>query len=181
MNRQGKNDEIKLSGNKETGEEEKISYADFEELRFAIEALGGFQTVLPIVVATTMAFLAVEVTGLGDFTGSVIKTRTHMVHKGKQPRVIEVPLTVYKGSFVIDKELTDILWPASCTLLSIEKGPNREPGKLGIAEGDVLTVHYTTYDPVATADEFEVLVGDQSPEIDRIMRPHELLDQSTDT
>ena len=92
-----------------------------------------------------------------------------MIHKGKQPRVIEVPLTVYKNSFVIDKELTDILWPASCTLLSIEKGPNHT--KLGIAEGDVLTVHYVTYDPLATADEFEVLVGDQSEEIDRIMRP----------
>ena len=62
------------------------------------------------------------------------------------------------------------MWPASCTLISIEKGPNRT-GKLGIAEGDVLTVHYVTYDPESTADEFEVLVGDQSEEIDEIMRP----------
>lgn len=138
---------------------------------FAIEALGGFQNVLPIIAAVTIAFLAVEVSGLGDFTGTVIKTRAHMIHKGKQPRVIEVPLTVYKNSFVIDKELTDVLWPASCTLLSIEKGPNHT--KLGIAEGDVLTVHYVTYDPLATADEFEVLVGDQSEDIDKIMRPQE--------
>jgi hypothetical protein len=55
-------------------------------------------------------------------------------------------------------------------LLSIERGPNKT-GKLGIAEGDILTVHYTTYDPSATADEFEVLVGDQVEEIDQIMRP----------
>ena len=137
---------------------------------FAIEALGGFNNVLPIIVAVTTAFLAVEASGLGDFTGTVIKTRAHMIHKNKQPSIIEVPLTVYKGSFVIDKELTDILWPASCTLLSIERGPNKT-GKLGIAEGDILTVHYTTYDPLATADEFEVLVGDQIEEIDRIMRP----------
>lgn len=137
---------------------------------FAIEALGGFNNVLPIIVAVTVAFLAVEASGLGDFTGTVIKTRAHMVHKGKQPRTIEVPLTVYMGSFVIDKELTDILWPASCTLLSIEKGPNHT-SKLGIAEGDILTVHYVTYDPEATADEFEVLVGDQSEEVDKIMRP----------
>jgi hypothetical protein len=137
---------------------------------FAIEALGGFHNVLPIILAVTAAFLAVEVSGLGDFTGTVIKTRAHASHKGKQPCVIEVPLTVYKDSFVIDKELTDILWPASCTLLSIERGPNKT-GKLGIAEGDILTVHYTTYNPSATADEFEVLVGDQSEEIDQIMRP----------
>lgn len=136
---------------------------------FAIEALGGFQNVLPIIAAVTVAFLAVEVSGLGDFTSTVIKNRAHMMHKGKQPRTIEVPLTVYKNSFVIGKELTDILWPASCTLLSIEKGPNHT--KLGIAEGDVLTVHYVTYDPAATADEFEVLVGDQSAAVDQIMRP----------
>ncbi len=137
---------------------------------FAIEALGGFHNVLPIIVAVTAAFLTVEASGLGDFTGTVIKTRAKAVNKGKQPYVIEVPLTVYKDSFVIDKELPDILWPASCTLLSIEKGPNKTE-KLGISEGDVLTVHYTTYDPVATAKEFEVLVGDQDEEIDRIMRP----------
>lgn len=137
---------------------------------FAVEALGGFHNLLPIIVAVTAAFLAVEVSGLGDFTSTVIKTKAHMIHKGKQPHVIEVPLTVYKGSFVIDKELPDVLWPASCTLLSIERGPNKT-GKLGIAEGDILTVHYTTYDPVATADEFEILVGDQREEIDKIMRP----------
>ena len=137
---------------------------------FAIEALGGFNNILPIIVAVTAAFLAVEISGLGDFTGTVIKRKAHAIHKGKEPYVIEVPLTVYKGSFVIDKELNDILWPASCTLLSIERGSNKT-GKLGIAEGDILTVHYTTYDPVATAEEFEVLVGDQCEEIDNIMRP----------
>ena len=141
---------------------------------FGIEALGGFNNILPIIVAVTAAFLAVESSGLGDFTGTVIKRKTHALHKGKEPYTIEVPLTVYKDSFVIDKELRDILWPASCTMLSIQKGPNRTE-KLGIAEGDILTVHYTTYDPVATAEEFEILVGDQSEEIDKIMRPQQLV------
>ncbi|MBO5653862.1 MAG: chloride channel protein, partial [Clostridia bacterium] len=92
---------------------------------FAIEALGGFQNVLPILAAVTVAFLVVEVSGLGDFTGTVIKTRANALSKGKHPYVIEAPLTVYKDSFVIDKELPDVLWPASCTLLSIERGPNK--------------------------------------------------------
>lgn len=137
---------------------------------FAIEALGGFNNILPVVLAVTTAFLTIEASGLGDFTATVIKARTKKVHMGKEPIVINVPLTVGKGAFVIDKELRDILWPASCTVLSIEKGPNNT-GKLGIDEGDILTVHYTTYDPVATAAEFEVLVGDQSDDIDKIMRP----------
>lgn len=138
---------------------------------FAIEALGGFNNIIPIATAVTAAFIMVEVSGLSDFTATVIKAKSHAINKGKEPYVIEVPLTVYTGSFVIDKEIRDILWPASCTLLSIERGPNKT-GKVGIAEGDILTVHYTTYDPTATAEEFEVLVGDQAPEIDRIMRPN---------
>ena len=137
---------------------------------FAIETLGGFYNILPLAISVTLAFLMVEVSGLSDFTSTVISARTKAIHRGKTPHVIEVPLTVYAGSFVIDKDIRDILWPASCTLLSIERGPNKT-GKLGIAEGDILTVHYTTYDPVITANEFEVLVGDQSEEIDKIMRP----------
>lgn len=137
---------------------------------FAFEALGGEHNILLLTAAVTAAFLTVEVSGLSDFTSTVIKSKAHAIHKGKMPHVIEVPLTVYKGSFVIDKDIRDILWPASCTMLSIERGPNKT-NKVGIAEGDILTVHYTTYDPVATANEFEVLVGDQCEEIDRIMRP----------
>lgn len=137
---------------------------------FALEALGGFHNILPFIAAVTAAFLTVEVSGLSDFTSTVIQSKANDIQKGKKPHVIEVPLTVYKGSFVIDKDIRDVLWPASCTMLSIERGPNKT-NKIGIAEGDILTVHYTTYDPVATANEFEVLVGDQCEEIDRIMRP----------
>ena len=71
---------------------------------------------------------------------------------------------------VIDmEELQDILWPVSCVVLSIEK-QDPDASKTGIHEGDVLTVHYKTYNPEATAEEFEILVGKQSEEIDRIMR-----------
>ena len=138
---------------------------------FAIEALGGFNNILSVIVAITVAFLVVETSGLGDLTGSVIKMRAHSLHKDKKPQVIEVPLTVHSGSFVVDKELSDILWPASCTLISIEKKNRGKTDKEGISVGDVLTVHYTTYDPELTAEEFEVLVGDQSEDIDKIMRP----------
>ena len=137
---------------------------------FAFEALGGFNNILLLTAAVAAAFIMVEVSGLSDFTSTVIKARAHEIHKGKMPHVIEVPLTVRKGSFVIDKDIRDVLWPASCTLLSIERGPNKT-NKIGIAEGDILTVHYTTYDPAETANEFEVLVGDQGEEIDKIMRP----------
>lgn len=137
---------------------------------FAIEALCGIHNVLAIVAAVTVAFLVIELSGLHDFTDAVIETKANAIHEGKEPYHVEVPLTVYKGSFVIDKEVKDILWPAFCVVLSVKKSHN-DHEKTSIVEGDVLTVYYKTYDPIATAEEFEVLVGDQCEEIDRIMRP----------
>lgn len=137
---------------------------------FAIEALAGIHNIFFIIIAIMSAFICVEISGLDDFTDTVIKAKAHAIHKGKEPYIIEAPLTVCKGAFVIDKEPRDILWPADCVVLSTEKGGDRR-GKLGMAEGDIVTVHYKTYDPVATAAEFEVLVGDQSEDVDRIMRP----------
>ncbi len=137
---------------------------------FAIEALGAGQNILAVIIAVSAAYLIVELSGQEDFTDTVIETKAHAIHRGKEARVIEVPLTVYKDSFVIGKELQDILWPVSCVVLSIEKKA-AVSGRTRISEGDVLTVHYKTYDPVATAEEFEALVGDQPEDVDRVMRP----------
>ncbi len=137
---------------------------------FAIEALSGANNILPIIISTTAAFLIVEVSGTKDFTDTVVEIKEHAIHKGKKPHIIEVPLTVYENSFVVGKELRDILWPASCAVLSIYR-TSENKHKLPIAVGDVITVRYKTYDSVATAEEFEILVGDQSEDIDRIMRP----------
>lgn len=136
---------------------------------FAIEALSGANNILAIIIAVLSAFIIAELSGVEDFTDAVVKTKARAIHKNKEPHLIEVSLTVYENSFVVGKELSDILWPVSCVVLSIERAPH-EKHKTGISVGDVLTVHYKTYDPVATAEEFEVLVGDQTEDIDRIMR-----------
>lgn len=135
---------------------------------FAIEALRGIGNILPIIVATTVALLVVELSGLEDFTDTVINAKIHKISKGKAATVIEVPLTVAPHSFVIGMELHDILWPNACTVISFEGAEkSRESG--GIAEGDVITVRYSTYNPAATAEEFTLLVGKQSENIRRQM------------
>ena len=128
---------------------------------FAVEALGGIHNVLPIVLATTVALVVVELSGLEDFTDTVIHAKVRSITKGKQPTVVEASLTVKPEAFVIGKELQDILWPNSCVVVSFERvEKNRE--KIGINEGDIITVHYTTFHPETTAEELNVLVGDQS-------------------
>ena len=137
---------------------------------FAIEALSGINNILPIIIAATVAFLIAEMSGTKDFTDAVVEAKEHEIYKGKAPYVVQVPLTVYENSFAVGKDLRDILWPVSCVVLSVDRVTNDET-KLNIAVGDVITVYYKTHDPVATAEEFEVLVGDQSADIDKIMRP----------
>ncbi|MBO7170249.1 MAG: chloride channel protein, partial [Clostridia bacterium] len=137
---------------------------------FAVETLGGIHTVLPIVMATTVALLIVEATGLEDFTDTVINAKMRKLTKNKKPLTVEVPLTVALHSFAIDKELRDILWPNSCVVLSYSHA-EWQPENVGIAAGDVITVRYVTYDPAATAKELKALVGEQSEEAMRLMLP----------
>ena len=138
---------------------------------FAIEAMGGINNVLPILIATIISLLIVELSGLEDLTDTVIEARVHSINAGKERIVIEVPLTVKEDSFVIGKELRDILWPTSCVVVSFDRC-RANYGNLGISAGDVLTVHYKTYKPEAAAKEFEILVGEQSDEIRKIMNPN---------
>ena len=137
---------------------------------FAIEALGCAGNVLSVVISTTVALLTVYLSGLEDFTDTVINATISRIHKGKTPSIIEVSLTVKETAFVIGKERRDILWPSSCALVSFERAPKNK-GNTEIAEGDIITLHYKTYDPPATAREIEILVGKQSDEVMAVMIP----------
>ncbi|MBR5322182.1 MAG: chloride channel protein [Clostridia bacterium] len=137
---------------------------------FAVESLGGTNNVLSVIIATIVALLVVESSGLEDFTDSVIKAKVRSISKGKEPTVIEVPLTVNRASFAVGKELQDILWPTSCVVISVKHTVDNHE-TIGISEGDVITVRYKTYNPVATAEEFECLVGVQSEHIKSLMNP----------
>ncbi len=138
---------------------------------FAVEALGGIHNVLPILIATTVSFLVVELYGLEDFTDTVIEANIRSISKGKTPTIIEVPLTVTENSFVAGKEMRDILWPNACVVISFERAKENR-GNPWVDVGDVITVHYKTRNPAATAEALRALVGDQSEEICRMMNPN---------
>ena len=137
---------------------------------FAVEALGGINNVLPIIIATTASLLIIEASGLEDFTDTMINSKMRKITKGKNAITIEVPLTVSPDSFVVGKELRDVLWPNACTVVSFNRA-NGKGGHHAIGEGDVITVHYTTYDPEVTIDELRALVGEQSDDIKQLMSP----------
>ena len=137
---------------------------------FAIEAMGGIENIIPIIIVSSIALLTVEISGLDDFTDTLIEAKLKSITKGKKRTVIEVPLKIGADAFVIGKEVKDILWPHSCLVISFEHS-NLVRGTSQILEGDVVTMYYETYDPKSTADELEILVGKQDEETRRIMNP----------
>lgn len=138
---------------------------------FAMEGLGAMGNALPVVIATTVALFTVEASEVEDLTDTIIDIKLHKITKGKQPVEVEATLSAEPNSFVIGKQMRDVLWPNSCVVVSyLPTEGARE--HLGISVGDRITVRYTTYDPAATIEQLVALVGEQST--DTLQRMHPL-------
>ncbi len=129
---------------------------------FAVETLGGLSNLLPIAIGGTAAFLCIETVGIPDFTDIVLEAKKESVHKGKTPQTADLTLTVAPDSFVVGKEIRDILWPTACTVLSVKRSDAfHAHGGVALGAGDELTLHCTTYDSAETLCRLEDLVGKQ--------------------
>ena len=135
---------------------------------FAIEALSGINNIIPLIIATTASMLIVESARIEDLTDAVINAKAHRITKGKVSVDVEAALTVRSDAFVVGKELRDVLWPNSCVVLSFEHKDHSKAHSI-ISEGDVITVHYATYDLDATLEELNALVGEQTRDIIKIL------------
>lgn len=130
---------------------------------FSVEALQGLSNILPITAGVTFAFLVIETCGITSFTDTVIEGKVKRHNAGRSAVVIDTHVTVAHASFAVGKELRDILWPPTCTVLSIQKSHGTQAfGHSGIEEGDVLHVHYMTYDKRHSEELLEAIVGKQS-------------------
>ena len=139
-------------------------------LTFAAEALCVVTNMLPAAVGVVVAYLVVEMLGVPSFADTVIEFKEHKAHEGRTPIVVDSHMHVEKGAFAIGMEIRDILWPTTCTVLSVEKH-HASHGHIGaIGEGDVLHLHYRTYDPEETLHLLTDILGDQ-PE-DHTARVH---------
>jgi hypothetical protein len=128
---------------------------------FALEALGGIHNILALVIATTVAYLGAELSGVEDFTDSVIEAKKRRIRNSTAPSVLVAALTVQENSFAVGKELRDILWPDACVVVSVERG-HQDHDITALLAGDVLTLRYKTYAPETTAEELRSLVGEQT-------------------
>ncbi|MBR4013425.1 MAG: chloride channel protein, partial [Clostridia bacterium] len=133
-------------------------------LVFAVEALCGLSNILPVGIGVTIAFLVIETAGVECFNDTVIETKVDKQNAGKTAQIFDMRLTVSADTFVVGKEIRDILWPSTCVVLSVDKNQDA-PSQSGIGAGDVLHVHYRSYYPDHTYGELEALVGAQDGKI----------------
>ena len=137
-------------------------------LTFAAEGLCVANNVLPAVVGVVVAYLVAELTGKLSFTDTVIEAKVHDSHLDKTPMVVDTHMRVQPNAFAIGMEIRDILWPPTCTVLSVHKKENVTGHHAGlIAEGDLMHLHYQTYDPERTMELLNYILGERTDD-DRI-------------
>lgn len=129
-------------------------------LTFAAEALCVANNILPAVVGVVVAYLVAELTGKMAFTDTVIEARTHDAHAGKKPIVVDSHMRVHPEAFAIGMEIRDVLWPPTCTVLSVHKSGSASGHHAGcIEQGDLIHLHYLTYDPEHTLELLRGILG----------------------
>ncbi len=130
-------------------------------ITFALEALAGLSNILPVAIGVTIAFLVIEIWGVTSLHDVVIHQKVVSFNEGKESTVVDSSVTVMPRAFAVGKEVRDILWPPTCTVLSIKKTTHSTQHAGVMDAGDVLRIHYQTYDPEATREAIEAIVGRQ--------------------
>ena len=142
-------------------------------IAFSIEALGCIFNLLPVIAGVTTAYLVIETARITSYTEVVVENKEDEENKGKIATVIDEHMTVAEGAFIVEKEIIDILWPPTCTVLSVTKNPlNGDLTKTCIRPGDVLHLHYRTCNAAETRACLEAIVGRQENRIDPDARIH---------
>ena len=140
-------------------------------LAFSIEALCVANNILPVILGVVAAYIVAEITGKESFADTVIEVKSANAHAGKIPVIVDTHMAVQPRAFAIGMEIRDVLWPPTCTVLSVDKEvvKSHHTGKL--EEGDILHLHYLTYEPEETLELLSHIIGEQSD--DREEKMHE--------
>ncbi len=137
-------------------------------IAFAIEALSAQVNILAVSIGVILAFLIIEIWGVTSLNDTVINQKLTELNKEKASTVVDCFVRVRANSFAEGKEVRDILWPPTCTVLSIKKGSQNGAQSHGgiMNEGDILHIHYQTYNNSYTFAVIEDIVGIQDDTCD---------------
>ena len=139
-------------------------------LTFAAETLCVVGNLLPVAAGVVVAYIVVEMIGIESFTDTVIEAKVEDDNYGRTQIIVESHMKVQAGAFAIGKDVNDILWPPTCRILSIHRNSVVHHHHTGIIEeGDVLHLHYSTYEPELAMERLCLYLGEQSEDTDAIV------------
>ena len=131
-------------------------------LAFSVEALCIANNILPVILGVVAAYIVAEITGKESFADTVIEVKTADAHAGKTPIIVDTHMVVQPRAFAIGMEIRDVLWPPTCTILSVDKEIVKSHHTGYIEEGDLLHLHYLTYNSEETLGLLSQIIGEQS-------------------
>ena len=132
-------------------------------LTFAAETLCVVGNLLPAAAGVVVAYIVVEIIGIESLTDTVIEAKIEDDNLGKTQIIVESHMKVQPGAFAVGMNVNDILWPPTCRILSIHRDSVVHHHHTGIIEeGDVLHLHYSTYEPEYALERLCLYLGDQS-------------------
>lgn len=146
-------------------------------IAFSLEALGAVNNILPVILGVTAAYVLVDRFEAMPFTDVVIEARAEDAHKGKEASFVDTDMTVMAGSFVVDKEFRDILWPPSCIVTSVHKHTDFDHHQSHLlSPGDTLSFRFKTYNVSETISILESYVGHQTRSAENHNLPSDIND-----
>ena len=127
---------------------------------FAVEALSGYNLILPILLVTAVSYGITELFGAVSINDRVLDNRLEQVRRGREVVTEETTVTVMPGAFAEEKEIRDIFWPAGLFVLSVDK--KRALGGHTLHHGNQLRIRYATYQKARLWEELTAIVGEQT-------------------
>lgn len=126
-----------------------------------VEITGYSSGFLSTAIAIFSAYLVAELLGSRPIYDSMLERFCANEHKGMRVQRVRLEVEIELGAFLINKSVSDVLWPANCLVSDIVRdGQEIVPdGETLIQVGDKLVIQAETSDPDETYRYVKGLVG----------------------
>ena len=131
---------------------------------FSVEALSSLPNIVTVAVGVAFSYLVVELSGIKDFSETVVEKKIAQNEKGRPMYVCDVHMTVKENAFAVGKEVKDILWPPRLVITSVYR---QAVDEAMFQIGDVLHLRYKSAYPEDTYEVLESFLGKQDADIEK--------------
>lgn len=136
--------------------------APFTAIVLFIELTGSFSTIFYILVVVFIVNFIVEIFDQPSFYDRVLEKMEHTEHRNTKPTIGYFTATVSVDSFVVGKQVRDVMWPNSLVILNI-KTENMDTldndGERRLYANDKISFKCRYYDKAELFENIQHLVG----------------------